>query len=86
MASIFTTIGGVIKKIVPTINSVISKIYGQKVNLGLAVVPEEVKLPSIIPKIQILPGGMVTAKEEINYTPYLIVGGVIILLILVLRR
>lgn len=69
-------------------NAFISKIYGQTVRLGLAVYPAEKPPPPIIPEVTITPPKVYEYGKEkaIDYAPYLIIGGVVVVLILISRR
>jgi len=67
-------------------NKLLSIAYDQRVKLGLIVAKEEEKLPPVLPKITVTaPKVVFGEKEKINYTPYLIVGGVIVGIILFTR-
>jgi len=68
-------------------NKLLSIAYDQKVKLGLIVAKEEEKLPPVLPKISVTAPKVVfgEGKAKVNYTPYLIVGGVVIGIILLTR-
>lgn len=69
-------------------NKFISKIYGQTVKLGLAVYPAEKPPPTIIPEVTVTPPRVYEYGKEkaIDYVPYLIIGGIVVVLILASRR
>jgi len=79
--SIWKTIG----KAGEVINSTISKIYGQKVKLGVIVAPAEEKLPGILPKISITAPKPYGVEEKLDYTPYLVIGGLVLGIVLLAR-
>ena len=68
-------------------NKFISKIYGQPVKLGAVVYPAEKPPPSPIPEVTITPGKVYEYGKEkaIDYTPYLIIGGIVVGIILISR-
>lgn len=67
-------------------NKLLSTIWDQKVKLGVIVAKQEEKLPSVLPKVTVTAPKIIFGQEgKINYTPYLIAGGVIVGIILITR-
>jgi len=78
--TIFEKIASVATTAYSSANKLISKIYGQPVKLGAIVVPEKTKLPAILPEYEVRVKGQ---EKPIDWTPYLIVGGVILVIVLI---
>jgi len=75
------------KSLISTANKVVSTIYGQGVRLYAGIVKEE-ELPQITPtKIQISKPKIVFGEEEkIDYTPYIVIGLGIVVILFLARR
>lgn len=67
-------------------NNILSKIYGQKMQVGVVVAPQGEPIPTF-PEIKVIPPkieyGLGEAKTDL--TPYLLIGGVV-LVVLILAK
>lgn len=65
-------------------NKILSKIYGQKMRVGIVVAGEKEVLPSVLPEVTVTPR-TIYQKAKADYTPYLVIGGIVIAVILITR-
>jgi len=65
-------------------NTILSKIYGQKMRVGIVVAGEKEILPSVLPEVKVTPR-TIYQGAKVDYTPYLVVGGILIAVVLITR-